>query len=56
MSDDLTKKKPQDGSQINLSEKWEIRYWTETLGVSEAKLRELVAKYGQGVATIRKHL
>lgn len=56
MSDDLTKKRPQDSSKISLSEKWEIEYWTKALGVSEAKLRELVSKYGNSVTVIRKHV
>ena len=33
MSDDRTRRGPQDRSRINTSEDYEIRYWTETLGV-----------------------
>ena len=44
MSDDLTKRRPQDASTINLSQQWEIDYWTKTLHTTEAKLRIAVSK------------
>ncbi|MFA5448488.1 MAG: DUF3606 domain-containing protein [Sphaerochaeta sp.] len=57
MPDDRTKKKiPHDKSRINLSQSWEIDYWTKALGVTEAELRELVKKHGTSVAAIRTAL
>jgi len=56
MADDLTKRRPQDSSKISLSEKWEISYWTQELGITEIKLRELVTKYGHSAAEVKKHI
>ena len=56
MSDDLTKKRPQDASKINLSQQWEIDYWTETLHTSEAKLRIAVSQVGPYVSDVKDYL
>ncbi|WP_294323610.1 DUF3606 domain-containing protein [uncultured Chryseobacterium sp.] len=42
MSDDLSKRKPQDASKINMHENWELEYWSKELGVSKEKIREAV--------------
>ena len=34
MADNLKKRTPQDASRISLTEEWEVRYWTTSLGVS----------------------
>jgi len=54
--DDLSKKKPQDISKISLTEPWEVKYWCETLGVSEARLRAAVKAVGHGAAAVRAWL
>jgi Protein of unknown function (DUF3606). len=56
MADDLHKRRPQDASKISLTERWEIEYWTQVLGVSEAKLREAIRKVGNGAAAVREYL
>jgi hypothetical protein len=56
MSDDLTKKIPQDASKISLTETWEVNYWCKALGVTEAKLREAVEAVGNSTAAVKKHL
>ncbi|VWX59350.1 conserved hypothetical protein [Burkholderiales bacterium 8X] len=56
MADDLSNRGPQDRSRINVNEPHELRYWTHTLGVSEAKLRSAVAAAGTGVAAVKKYL
>ncbi len=38
MADDLKLRRPQDASRISLSEDWEVRYWTQALGVSAEEL------------------
>lgn len=53
MADNLKLKRPQDASKISLSEDWEVRYWTNELGISEARLRQLVSQYGHSAAVIR---
>jgi hypothetical protein len=46
----------QDRSRIGLSEHQEIRYWTESLGVSREYLEELVQKHGDSAEKIREIL
>lgn len=56
MSDDLTKKRPQDASKINLGQQWEIDYWTKTLNTTELTLRFAVLKVGTSVAAVKEYL
>lgn len=56
MADDLKNRGPQDRSRINTSEDYEVRYWTQELGVSEEKLKELVAHHGDSADAIRQAL
>ena len=56
MPDDLTKKRPQDASKINLSQQHEIDYWTAALHTTEAKLRAAVSKVGPYVSAVREYL
>jgi hypothetical protein len=56
MADDLSKRGPQDRSRINLSEDYEVRYWTNALGVSEDRLRQLVKEHGSSADAVRKAL
>lgn len=44
MSDDLKNRGPADRSRVNVHEKWELEYWTKTLGCTEADLRDCAAK------------
>jgi len=56
MADDPTKRQPGDASRINLSEDYEVRYWTKELGVSADELKRLVAQHGNSAARIRAAL
>ena len=56
MSDDLTKRRPQDASTINLSQQWVFDYWTKTLHTTEAKLRIAVSKVGSYVSDVKEYL
>lgn len=56
MSDDLSKRGPQDRSRISLTEAHEVRYWTEALGVSEEELRRLVGEAGHQADAVRARL
>ncbi len=56
MSDNRKVRGPQDRLRINIHEDYEVRYWTKTLGVSEEKLKTLVAKHGDSVKEIRRVL
>jgi len=54
MADDKTKRGAPDRIRINVNEPYELEYWTKELGVSGAKLKELVKQHGVMVADVRK--
>jgi len=56
MADDLSTRGPQDATRIDVNEAHEVRYWTQTLGVTEAQLRSAVAAAGVEVKDIRTYL
>jgi hypothetical protein len=56
MADDLTQRGGPDRKRISLTEEWELRYWTDALDVTEARLREVVAEVGHMAADVRAYL
>jgi hypothetical protein len=56
MPDDKSKKGPQDRSKINLSEDYEVRYWSEKFGVTADELRAAVKKVGNSADAVEKEL
>lgn len=56
MADDRTNRGQPDRSRINLNEDYEVRYWTQELGVSEAQLRAAVKEVGSWAGAVRAHL
>lgn len=56
MSDNLENRGPQDRSRINVHEEWEVRHWTEALGVSKEELERAVKAVGPSVNAVREHL
>ena len=54
--DDLKNKGAQDRARINVNEEHELRYWTDTLGISEQRLRELVKEVGPSADAVRAQL
>ncbi|MDB5748054.1 MAG: hypothetical protein JWP72_2902 [Massilia sp.] len=56
MSDNLQKSGQQDRSRINVHEEWEVRYWTEALGVDREQLERAVAAVGVSADAVRAHL
>ena len=54
--DNLTKRVQPDRSKINMSEDFEVRYWTKALGVDRDTLEKAVDKVGNSAATVRKEL
>jgi len=56
MSDDTKQVGSPDRDRINLSEDYEVRYWTGALGVSEEQLRKAVAAVGPTAEAVRRHL
>jgi hypothetical protein len=56
MADDKSNRGGQDRSRINLSEDYEVRYWTQALGVSEQELKRAVEQVGNSAEAVRQHL
>jgi len=56
MSDDTSKRGPQDRSRINLSEDYEVQYWSQKFGVTPERLREAVHKVGNSPEAVEKEL
>ncbi|OBW40238.1 hypothetical protein AB670_03436 [Chryseobacterium sp. MOF25P] len=56
MSDDLSKRRPQDATKVNVNESWELDYWSKELGVTKERLKEAVKAVGTSVAAVRRHL
>jgi hypothetical protein len=56
MSDDLRERVLQDAGRINLSEEWEVRYWTKSLGVGREELERLVRQRGNSADAMKKAL
>lgn len=56
MADDKSKQGPADSSRINLSEGYEVAYWTQALGVTKEKLTEAVKKAGSSAKAVRDYL
>ena len=45
-----------DRSRINVNQEHELRYWTQKLGVSEERLRAVVAEVGTSTDEVREYL
>lgn len=56
MTDNLQNRGPQDRARVNVNEKHELRYWTETFGVSEDELRQAVKKVGTTAEKVKEYL
>jgi hypothetical protein len=56
MPDERMRHGAQDRGRINLGEEYEVEYWTKTLGVSRARLAEIINKVGDGVEAVRREV
>ncbi|HUQ72448.1 MAG TPA: DUF3606 domain-containing protein [Planctomycetaceae bacterium] len=56
MSDNTKLKGHHDATLISLSERWEVAYWREALGVSEDALRKAVNRVGHSAKAVRDFL
>jgi hypothetical protein len=54
MPDDKTKKGAPDRSRINLSEPYEVRYWTEKFRVTEGALEQAVKAVGSSAEAVEQ--
>ncbi|MCK6503966.1 DUF3606 domain-containing protein [Myxococcota bacterium] len=56
MPDDLSKRRPQDASRINLNQPYEVAWWCAEFGCTEAQLRAAVDIAGVGAEAVRAQL
>jgi hypothetical protein len=56
MADDKSKKGLQDRDRINMSEGYEVRYWSKKFGVTPDQLRATIRKVGNSVAAVEREL
>ena len=56
MTDDKSRPGGQDRTRISLSEAYEVRDWSEKFGVSEDRLRAVVAKVGSMADDVEREL
>jgi Protein of unknown function (DUF3606) len=56
MSDDKTKRGPQDRSRINVHEKYELDYWSKKFRVTPDELRDAVKRVGFSLEAIEREL
>ncbi|WP_288446080.1 DUF3606 domain-containing protein [uncultured Chryseobacterium sp.] len=55
MSDNLSKRRPQDATKVNVTETWELEYWSNKFGVTKEKLKEAVNIFGTAAA-VQKYM
>lgn len=56
MSDDLSEKRPQDATKVNVNESWELEYWSKKFGVTKDQLKNAVKAVGVSAAAVKKYL
>jgi hypothetical protein len=56
MSDDLTKRRPQDASKVNIHEPWEVNWWCAEFGCTKNQLIAAVNAVGVSAAKVREYL
>src|SRR4029077_15045198 len=56
MSDDKTKRAPQDANFIDFEEDDEIEYWTNKFDVTRAHLARAVGRVGRSAEAVEKYL
>ena len=56
MADDPKNRGPQDRSRVNISEDYELRYWSEKWGVTPDQLKAAVAKVGASADAVARQL
>ena len=56
MADNKQDAGAQDRSRINIHEEYEVRHWTEALGVTREELEKAVSEVGVSANAVREHL
>jgi len=56
MADNPSIRAPGDKLRININQDYEVRYWSEKLGISADELREVVTEVGPMADAVEKHV
>lgn len=56
MSDNLGNRGPADRARVNVNESWEVRWWCNEFGCTEADLRAAVRAVGVMATAVRAWL
>ncbi|HWK05416.1 MAG TPA: DUF3606 domain-containing protein [Puia sp.] len=56
MSDDLTKRRPQDSSKINIHESWELEWMSKRFGITKERLIQAIKAVGVSAEAVRSIL
>lgn len=56
MADNKQDAGAQDRARINVHEEYEVRHWTEALGVTREELEKAVSEVGVSANAVREHL
>lgn len=56
MSDDKSQSQGQDRERINIHQDYELRDWSQSLGVSPEELKKAVAAVGDRAEKVREYL
>lgn len=56
MSDDKATRGASDRRTIDIEDEYDVRYWSEVLGVTPDRLRVVVGKVGPMAQKVRQHL
>ena len=54
--DNRSKQGPRDSQTVNVSDDYDLRYWTAALNTPKARLVAVVAKVGNSLAAVRNEL
>ncbi|MET1023627.1 MAG: DUF3606 domain-containing protein [Pseudoxanthomonas sp.] len=47
---------PKDIAKVELTEEWQMAYWTQHLGANEQDLRAAVQEVGDATEQVKRHL
>lgn len=53
---DNSRRQPEDSKRINVEEDWELNSWSQKLGCTKDRLKEVVKKVGPMVNDVRNEL
>ena len=56
MTDEAIEPGKLDRNRINVNNFYELKSWAQYFGVTEAKIKQVIAKVGPMVAAVRTHL